>query len=58
MRIKTALQTCITEELIRSGWESTGFKLELVDGEVNKITFDDDFKRMLLGEASGESENQ
>ncbi len=58
LRIKTALQTCITEELIRSGWESTGFKLELVDGEVNKITFDDGFKRMLLAEASGESENQ
>ena len=46
--IKTALQTCITEELIRSGLESTGFKLEFLDGEVKKITFDDGFKKCFL----------
>lgn len=51
IRIKQAFQTCITEELIRSGWEATGFNLEVTDGIVTKITFDENFKKLLLAEA-------
>lgn len=51
IRIKAAFQSCISEELIRSGWEATGFKLNVSDGEVLTITFDDSFKKMLLAEA-------
>lgn len=58
LRIKRAYQSSMNEELIRSCWEATGFKLETNKGEVVKITFDDDFKEYLRTEASKNQQNQ
>ena len=55
LRIKIAYQSSINEELIRSSWEATGFKLETNKGKFVKITFEDKFKEYLL---SGASKNQ
>ena len=51
IRIKQAFQTCITEELIRSRWEATGFKLQVTDEIVTKITFNANCKKLILDEA-------
>lgn len=48
----------MNEELIRSGWEAAGFKLETIKGKVVKITFDDNFKEYLRTEASKNQQNQ
>ena len=52
MRIKNAYQTSITDELIRSGWETTGFKLVLQYGLVTGYTFLETFKAHLRSEVS------
>lgn len=58
LRIKRAYQSSMNEELIRSGWEATGFKLETNKGKVVKITFNDNFKEYLRKEASKNQQNQ
>lgn len=58
LRIKRAYQSSMNEELLRSGWEATGFKLETNKGKVVKITFNDDFKKYLRAEASKNQQNQ
>ena len=44
MKIKRAYQTSVTEELIKSSWEATGFKLEIYNGIVVKYDFSNNFK--------------
>ena len=51
MRIKKAYQSCMNEELIRSSWEATGFKLNVSKGRVCGYPFSDDFKSLLKAEA-------
>ena len=51
MRIKNAYDTTMTEELIRSGWEATGFHLEFDDDGELKYSFTDEFKALLRAEA-------
>ena len=47
LKIKSAWQTSITDELIRSSWEATGFKLTLENGIVKKYEFLDSFKEKI-----------
>ncbi|KAK8864901.1 hypothetical protein M9Y10_010428 [Tritrichomonas musculus] len=51
LRIKRAHQSSMNEELLRSGREATGFKLEKNKGKVVIITFDDNFKEYVRTEA-------
>ncbi|KAK8899501.1 hypothetical protein M9Y10_001817 [Tritrichomonas musculus] len=39
------------DELIRSGWESAGFKINIVNGDVSSYTFCDEFKAFLRSQA-------
>ena len=58
MKIKKAYQTSVTEELIKSSWEATGFKLEIYNGIVVKYEFSNDFKVKLRNEAFHTEFNQ
>ena len=58
MKIKKAYQTSVTEELIKSSWDDTGFKLEIYNGIVIKYEFSDDFKVKLRNEAAHTEFNQ
>lgn len=52
IRIKAAYQSTVNDELIRSSWEKTGFKLNIVNGVVTGYQFDDAFKVFLRAEAN------
>ena len=56
MRIKNAYDTTMTEELIRSGWEATGFHLEFDDDGEIKYSFTDEFKALLRAEALNQND--
>ena len=58
MKIKKAYQTLVTEELIKSSWETTGLKLEINNDIVVKYEFSNDFKVKLRNEASHTEFNQ
>ena len=51
MRIKKAYESSINSELIRAAWESTGFKIDIIYGEVSSFSFSEDFKTFLRAEA-------
>ena len=51
MKIKKAFESSINSELIRAAWESTGFQLNIVYGEVSSYTFSEEFKSFLRAEA-------
>ena len=40
----------MSQELIKCGWEATGFNLALENGRVIDITFDNEFKNKLRAE--------
>lgn len=52
IRIKRAYQSIMSPELIRSGWEATGFKINIVDGEVNSVHFLKEFKDRMREECT------
>lgn len=47
LRIKSAFSSSITQEVIRSSWEKTGFKINLEGGLVSSFSFKEDFKDFL-----------
>lgn len=55
MKIKQAYESSVNSELIRSSWESTGFKINLSQGEVSSYSFSDDFKSFIRAEALHEN---
>ena len=55
MKIKQAYESSFNSELIRSSWESTGFKITLSQGEVSSYSFSDDFKSFIRAEVLHES---
>ena len=48
------------DEIIKSGWEKAGFKLNLENGDVVSYEFSDEFKEFLRSEATHQEpqENQ
>lgn len=50
IRIKRAYESVLSQELIQSGWEATGFHLSLKDGKVIDVTFKEEFKEILRSE--------
>ena len=51
MRIKNSYQSTVCDEIIQSGWEKAGFKLNVEEGEVVSYEFLDEFKEFLRSQA-------
>ena len=58
MRIKKAYQTTITEELMKSSWEATRFKLSIHYGIVKEFIFKEEFKAKLRAEVEHKENNE
>lgn len=39
------------DDLIRSGWEAIGFKINITDGDASSFSFTEEFKAFLRAEA-------
>lgn len=51
MKIKIAYQKTFNDEVIQSGWEKAGFKLNINEGEIVSYEFSDGFKDFLRSQA-------
>lgn len=51
IRIKKAYESTMSQELIKSGWEATGFKINLEKGKVTSVSFKEEFKTRLRSES-------
>lgn len=56
MRIKSAYDSTMKEELIRSAWEKTWFNLEIINSEVTSFSFSDEFKEYMRSQALHQDE--
>ena len=51
MKIKTAYLKTSNDEVIQSGWEKAGFKMNIDKGEIVSYEFSDGFKTFLRSQA-------
>lgn len=51
MKIKIAYQKTFNDEVIQSGWEKAGFKLNINEGEIVSYEFSEGFKDFLRSQA-------
>lgn len=52
MRIKKAFDSSMYDDVIKSGWEATGFKINISDSDVSSFSFTEEFKAFFRAEAS------
>ena len=52
VKIKRAYESIMSQELIKSGWGATGFKLSIENGKVNSVSFSEEFKEYLREECT------
>ena len=52
MKTKKAYLSTVFDELLKYGWERTGFNLILEQGEVSRYTFSETFKEFLRSSAT------